>query len=314
MNPQTPAEARLTDLDLRQIRTFLEVATVESFSTASRNLGVSQPTVSRRIQDLENRSGCALLVRDAHSVTLTPAGLRLFSEAHQFVQAAKRCQQAIQNPHAAPETITIGCYPMLLMILPSVVERLGKLFPDLQFDLLETPPADAFTGLGNGSLHIAFIGVAPTKIRPDFRQKVISRFHLSAVATTSHPIGRNSEIAWPALDGQRLVLPCGAKFPDKRRWIDQLLRQFRIRPDRIFEATDTTSAFTQVISGRAIAILPENLNRIRYPEIAFVRLTDPVRVMEFSAMWHRDLDDMEIDPILDAFTDALSKPQSDGNG
>lgn len=311
MNQENPAGGKFTDLDLRQIRTFLEVATVESFSTASRNLGVSQPTVSRRIQDLENQSGCALLVRDAHSVTLTPAGLRLFSEAHQFVQAAKRCQQAIENPHAAPETIVIGCYPMLLMILPSVVEQLGKRFPDLQFDLLETPPADAIASLGNGSLHLAFVGVAPAKLRPDFRHKVVSRFCLSAVATTSHPIGRNSEIAWPALDGQRLVLPCGKKYPDKRRWIDSLLRQFRIRPDRIFEATDTTSAFNQVISGRAVAILPEHLNRIRYPEIAFVRLTDPIRLMDFSALWHRDVDDLEIDSILGICTEALRKPQSE---
>ena len=59
--------------------TFLAVAEHDSFSAAAAMLGVGQPTISRRIANLESRLGCQLFTRSKLGSQLTEAGSRLAS-------------------------------------------------------------------------------------------------------------------------------------------------------------------------------------------------------------------------------------------
>ena len=63
--------------DLKQLRAFLEVAKVKSFSKAAENLFISQPAISRKISQLEEALNCQLFIRENNTVTLTPAGEEL---------------------------------------------------------------------------------------------------------------------------------------------------------------------------------------------------------------------------------------------
>ena len=59
---------------LRAIRYFLKVAELGSFAEAAHVFNVSASSVSRRVQDLEEELGVALLHRTTRSVTLTELG------------------------------------------------------------------------------------------------------------------------------------------------------------------------------------------------------------------------------------------------
>ena len=58
----------------QRIQTFLEVANCLSFSTAARNLYISQQAVTKQIASLEQELGLRLFYRTTRQVTLTPAG------------------------------------------------------------------------------------------------------------------------------------------------------------------------------------------------------------------------------------------------
>ena len=60
--------------DWSDLRVFWAVVELGNFTQAARALGMTQPTVTRRIDDLENRLGAKLLHRDAGAVSLTQAG------------------------------------------------------------------------------------------------------------------------------------------------------------------------------------------------------------------------------------------------
>jgi DNA-binding transcriptional LysR family regulator len=62
-------------LDWNDVRIFLAVAETGSLNAAGRNLGLTQPTISRRMEDLEYRLGAKLFSRSSRGVVLTDAGL-----------------------------------------------------------------------------------------------------------------------------------------------------------------------------------------------------------------------------------------------
>ena len=59
---------------LSTLHLFVRVAYTSSFTKAGRELGLSQPSASRRISELEEEVGAALFVRSTRAVTLTEAG------------------------------------------------------------------------------------------------------------------------------------------------------------------------------------------------------------------------------------------------
>lgn len=70
--------------DWTLMRFFLEVARAGSFAGAQAALGASQPTIGRRVHDLEAEVNTQIFIRTSQGVTLTPAGRRLFAVAEQI--------------------------------------------------------------------------------------------------------------------------------------------------------------------------------------------------------------------------------------
>lgn len=80
-------------LDPFLLRTFLLIAEGNSFSAASRKLGLGQPTVSDHIRKLELEVGHRLFVRDTHSVSLTFEGEALIEFARRILETNERARR-----------------------------------------------------------------------------------------------------------------------------------------------------------------------------------------------------------------------------
>ncbi|WP_299827057.1 LysR family transcriptional regulator [uncultured Roseobacter sp.] len=83
------------------LETFVRIAERQSLSAAARDLGTSQPSVSRRLAALENRLGVVLVRRTTHDVTLTPDGLALLSDARRMIGE----WEAIEDRHGEDEEL-----------------------------------------------------------------------------------------------------------------------------------------------------------------------------------------------------------------
>jgi DNA-binding transcriptional LysR family regulator len=120
-------------LNLHLLRLFAAVVKQGGFSRAAAALFISQPAVSKAVQELERQVGSALLDRSGTGVVLTAAGETLYRYAEQIFlteQAAEleleRLQGVQQGKLALGASTTIGVYR-----LPKLLARFAELYPHI---------------------------------------------------------------------------------------------------------------------------------------------------------------------------------------
>jgi DNA-binding transcriptional LysR family regulator len=93
------------DIEWNDVRLFLAVAEHGSMTEAARQLGIGQPTASRRLGELEQRLGYALFRRSVEGTSLTNQGERWLDAARHMAEWAGELQHAAEQGDAAPRGV-----------------------------------------------------------------------------------------------------------------------------------------------------------------------------------------------------------------
>ena len=86
-------------MELRVLEYFLAVAREQNISRAAEHLHLTQPTLSRKLKDLEDEFGKTLFHRGKRKVTLTEDGLYFRKRAEEIVSLARRTEAEMKNPY-----------------------------------------------------------------------------------------------------------------------------------------------------------------------------------------------------------------------
>lgn len=118
------------------LRLFMRVARVGSFSAAGRELGLSQPSASRILAELEREVGVALLTRTTRAVALTEAGADYLSRIEPILAALEEADHAARGTGELRGTLRIGLSSSFGVreLIPRLPPFL-KLHPALHMDL-----------------------------------------------------------------------------------------------------------------------------------------------------------------------------------
>jgi DNA-binding transcriptional LysR family regulator len=145
-------------LRLRDLFVFFTVADCGSMAKAAAQLGVSTPSVSDVIADLEHALGVRLLDRTPKGVVPTRYGQALLSRSHAAFDELRqgiRDIEFISDPAAGE--IRIGCSESLLAFLGEVIERLAEQHPRMRFHVQQTHwPTVKFPELHQRQIDLAF--------------------------------------------------------------------------------------------------------------------------------------------------------------
>ncbi len=111
----------MDEVELRELRYFLAVAEERHFGRAAARLGMTQPPLTRAIQQAERRLGVRLLERDRHGVALTAAGEVLLTEGRTVLDAAaaatRRTRRAAVGEHLVLVTKAGASHELLRRLL-----------------------------------------------------------------------------------------------------------------------------------------------------------------------------------------------------
>ncbi|WP_371379391.1 LysR family transcriptional regulator [Sporomusa aerivorans] len=177
-------------MDIRQFRYFITVAETQNFTAAAKILFITQPTLSQQIAELERKIGVKLLIRDRHSVQLTPAGAALLTEAKGIVAKVDEAVRVVCQINAGVVgTITIGFLGAAeRRFLPQLMAEFRKRYPEIDIDLQYF---SSFTELDKaivqGTVDIAITLKTVAERLPALNWQLLFTVPLSVIAPASHP-------------------------------------------------------------------------------------------------------------------------------
>ncbi len=177
-------------MDLVQLERFVEVASSGSLRKAARRLGLSQPTLTWSIHQLEASVRGQLFERHGRGSRLTDAGRALLPHAQLLINEGRRALSAVETLQGArdPEITVAATPPFTAHLIPDVIGRVTREIPRLRVHLTQSDSVALIEGVRSGEFDVAFVnprqGADLAGI--DFEKLYVERYSLAARA--DHPI------------------------------------------------------------------------------------------------------------------------------
>ena len=211
-------------MELRQLRSYIKLAEMLNFSEASRELFLTQSTLSQHIKNLEDEFGCKLFVRNSHSVALTEAGAELLPFAHKAVDAAEECRQRMVDlQDMLVGELNIGVTYSFSPILTETIFEFMKKYKGVKLNICYKPMADLMNMLRGRKIDFV-LAFKPSEYAADIESHVLFQNYLAAIVNDSHPLASNECVSIDELAGYSLALP--SKGLQARNALDKILDRY----------------------------------------------------------------------------------------
>lgn len=239
---------------MRQLRYFVTLAETRHFRRAAEALGITQPSLSLQISNLEALLGIQLIERGRGPVTLTPVGREVLTLARRTLDDA----QEILDLTAAMRgglsgTIRLGASPSLgPYLLPRVVGQLHKTFPDLRLYIRERVPRQLREELLDGT-HDMILSQLPMQ-GGDFHVRRLFSEPLLLVVAPDHPLAARSSAGVSDIAGLQ-VLSLGPEFVLHDQ-IQVICAEHGAEIVRDYEGTSLDALRQMVAMGMGVTFLP----------------------------------------------------------
>jgi DNA-binding transcriptional LysR family regulator len=250
-------------MELDQLKTFIEVARLGSFSRAAEKVLRSQPAVSAQIRQLEQEYGQKLFDRTAKAVRLTPAGEVVLDYARQLLALHLKSQQAVSEQDGIRTgTLSIGANEgTFLYVLPKVLAKYHKQFPKVKISVYRSFTHKVTEKVEEGAVDLGIVTM-PVKsqsleVVPVFRDRI-----LLMVGPTS-PLFRQKSVTFEELAAQPIILP---KTGSIRKLTEKNLRPYREHLNVTMELTSVVMIKRYVRAGFGVSLIcgtfaAENVSR-----------------------------------------------------
>ena len=284
-------------MELRQIRCFVAVAEELHFGRAARRLSISQPPLSRTIQQLESELGAKLLERTRRRVEPTPAGVAFLSRCRQILTqvegSAREAREVAQGRIGTLSVSFVGS--AMYSILPRVLRAMRTRFPGVGIELHEMATDAQVAALLDRRTQVAF--VRPGIVHPQLRSVVLLREPLLLALPAGHPLAERKVVPLESLSEDPFIL-----FPRQTRGslgnrVLDLCAESGFAPRVVQEALEMQTALGLVAGGLGVAMVPGGVRRLSWPGIVLRPMPRPVPDIELALACRTD----EPSPIVPRF-------------
>jgi DNA-binding transcriptional LysR family regulator len=242
------------NVTLRQLRVFIEVARLQSFSRAGDEIGLTQSAVSRCVRELEAELGLKLIDRTTREVQLTDAGgnlvasvSRLLTDLDDALREIREIGEQRRGRVVVAASPTIAC-----RLMPQVIAACSRQFPYIALGLRDDVQSDVVRKVKSGEVDFGVV-VGPIAAE-DLLTEMLMTDSFCVVSRADHPLAQRRQVEWKALDGERLVMLDYAS--GSRPIIDAAMTEQGVHATVVQELGHPATVYGLVEAGIGISVLP----------------------------------------------------------
>ena len=254
---------------------FIALAREKHFAHAAAELGISQPTLSAAIRQLEDQLGVILVNRGSRFQGLTPEGQRVLEWARRIVGDTRTMREEMRAAHKGLSGhIRLAAIPTTLAMVPRITAPFQEKHPDVTFSVQSTTSLQILSLLENLEIDA---GLTYLENEPLGRVTSVplhaERYHL--VTAIGNPLCDRESVTWKEVAELSLCLMTADM--QNRRIINQHFQEAGVIVRPRLESNSMIVLLSHVLTGRWSSIVPRNVARSFgfHREIAIIPITEP---------------------------------------
>jgi DNA-binding transcriptional LysR family regulator len=235
----------------------LALAREQHFGRAAEACGVTQPTLSAGIKQLEEQMGVLLVNRGSRFKGFTPEGQRVLDWARRIVGDTRAMREEIKAlRHGLTGRLRIAAIPTALAMVAALTTPYRERHPNVQFTVYSRTSIEILDLLDNLEIDagITYVGNEPLG-----RVSAVPLYHerYRLLTSAEAPLGNRDSVTWAEV----AQVPLCLLTPDmqNRRIIDRLLQGAGGESRPTLESDSMILLFTHVRTGRWASVMPAKL-------------------------------------------------------
>jgi len=274
-------------MDLDQLRTFLEIVRLKSFSKAAQAVFRTQPAISAQVRQLEQELNTSLFERLGTRIALTAAG-KVFAEyAEQILELRKRAQTSIQELESAPrgELSVAANEATCIYVLPGVFAEYRKLFPNVQLHVERSYSGRIVDSVVDSS---ADFGI--TQLPVGDKRLQVARIHSDEIVVlvpATHAIAKSKSAMAKEVAQYPLILPkVGTTRARLNEWLE--LEEDNIRISMELDGTEMVKRFVRAGLGISFIARSHCREEIDSGALAGISLAPEPMIRQLGLIYRKD--------------------------
>ena len=263
---------------LDKLEFLLALAREKHFGRAADSCGVTQPTLSAGLKQLEESLGVLLVQRGSRFQGFTAEGQHVLEWARRIVGDSRAMRQEVAAlRHGLSGRLRIAAIPTALTTVALLTTPFHAKHPNVQFSVLSRTSTQILALLENIEIDA---GLTYLDNEPLGRVNTVPLYKESYCLVTGAdaPLGRRAQVAWKELS----QLPLCLLTPDMqtRRIIDRMLKRGKAEPRPTLESDSTLLLLAHVRTGRWASIVPAKVAETMEPgdAIRVIPIVEPAAI------------------------------------
>ena len=236
---------------------FIALARERHFGRAAEECGITQPTLSAAIRQLEDQLGVMLVQRGSRFQGLTPEGQRVLEWARRIVGDTRTMREEMKAAkRGLAGHIRLAAIPTALAMVPKLTAPFQEKHPDVTFSILSVTSVQVLSLLENFEIDA---GITYLENEPLGRVTSVplysERYYL--VVAKGSPLSDRSRVTWQEVS----QLPLCLLTPDmqNRRIVNQHLIEAGASVNPTLESNSMIILFSHVRTGKWASVMPLNV-------------------------------------------------------
>lgn len=289
-------------MEFRNMKTFLKVSDLQSFTKAAEELGYSQSTVTVQIKQLEEELGVLLFERIGKNVKMTEHGRVFRSQAREIVHAVEQLRSSMGETKQIRGSLRVGTVDSLCTKrMPYILQEFRKHCPLVETVVRTGTNETLYDMVQKNEVDLIYF-LDRRQFRDDWVKVMEQEEPAHFVAASGHPLTNEGFVTLTELLAEPLLLTERGMSYRRSLEIAVAMEELELRP--VLELANTDVLVNLVIHNAGVAYFPDFITEehVEAGELAVIQCVMDVEPVWSQLIYHKD---KLLTPQMKVFMDIL---------